>query len=117
MPCHLYILLCADGSYYTGTYRGDDVATRVSEHNNARYADAYTSTRRPVTLAFSEPFDSIRDAIAAERQVKGWSRAKKEAMIGRRWNDLAWLAKRIGMRQRRSGQTPQPCAKPERPSS
>jgi putative endonuclease len=52
--CFLYIVRCADGSYYTGTYRGEDIKTRVSEHNSAHYADAYTSTRRPVTLVFSE---------------------------------------------------------------
>jgi putative endonuclease len=94
MPCYLYILRCADGSYYTGTYRGESIETRVSEHNNAHYLEAYTSTRRPVTLAFSEQFESITEAIAAERRVKGWSRAKKEAMIDGRWTDLPWLARR-----------------------
>ncbi|MGL4242760.1 MAG: GIY-YIG nuclease family protein [Beijerinckiaceae bacterium] len=100
MPCFLYILRCADGSDYTGAYRGEDIETRVSEHNQGHYSDAYTANRRPVALIFSEPFESITDAIAAERQVKGWSRAKKEAMIGRRWADLPWLAKRIGVRRR-----------------
>jgi putative endonuclease len=94
MTCFLYILKCADGSYYTGTYRGDDLGTRVSEHNNGHYRDAYTSSRRPVRLVFSEHFFNITDAIAAERQIKGWSRTKKEAMIEGRWTDLPWLAQR-----------------------
>jgi len=94
MPCTLYILRCVDGSYYTGTYRGDDIATRVSEHNTGHYADAWTAARRPVELVFSEAFESIADAVAAERRIKGWSRAKKEAMIAGRWDDLPWLARR-----------------------
>ena len=100
MPCFLYILRCADRSYYTGTYRGEDIDTRISEHNNSHYPDAYTATRRPVTLVFCEAFESIAEAIAAERQVKGWSRSKKEAMIGCRWNELPWLSKRIGTRRK-----------------
>src|SRR5690349_16975884 len=75
----MYILLCSDGSYYTGTARlGLEI--RVAQHN-ARTYDGYTKTHRPVSLVFSEWFDNIIDAIAAERQVKGWSRAKKEALI------------------------------------
>jgi len=53
---------------------------RVAEHNAGHY-DGYTATRRPVTLLFSQWFERITDAIAAERQIKGWSRAKKEALI------------------------------------
>jgi putative endonuclease len=94
MPCYLYILRCADGRYYTGTYRGEDIATRVSEHNNGHYANAWTAARRPVALAFSEVFESITDAIAAERRIKGWSRAKKEAVIAGDWDKLPWLARR-----------------------
>jgi putative endonuclease len=101
MSCYLYILRCADGSYYTGTYRGEDLATRVSEHDNGHYVDAYTSTRRPVELVFAEQFDSIRDAIAAERRIKGWSRAKKEAMMASDWEDLQKLARRPTSKWRR----------------
>jgi putative endonuclease len=101
MPCYLYILRCADGSYYTGTYRGEDIETRVSEHNLGHYADAWTASRRPVALVFSEEFASITDAIAAERRVKGWSRAKKEAMIEGRWTDLPGLARRPTSKWRR----------------
>jgi putative endonuclease len=94
MTCFLYILRCADGSYYTGTYRGEDIATRVSEHNNGHYPDAWTASRRPVDVVFTEQFASITDSIAAERRIKGWSRAKKEAMVEGRWTDLPWLARR-----------------------
>jgi putative endonuclease len=76
---YLYILLCADESYYTGTTRAD-LEYRVAQHNAGTYG-GYTATRRPVTLVFAQWFDRITDAIEAERQVKGWSRAKKEALI------------------------------------
>jgi putative endonuclease len=94
MSCFFYILKCADGSYYTGTYRGDNLETRISEHNNGHYKDAYTSSRRPVSLLFAEQFSTITDAIATERQIKGWSRKKKEAMVKGRWTDLPRLAQR-----------------------
>ena len=89
---HMYILLCSDGSYYTGTARLGFEA-RVAEHNAGTY-DGYTTTRRPVTLMFSEWFDQVADAIAAERQVKGWSRAKKEALICGEFGRLRQLSKR-----------------------
>jgi putative endonuclease len=73
------ILKCADGSYYTGTTRAD-LDKRVAEHQAGTF-DGYTSTRLPIMLVYSEFFDRITDAIAAERQIKGWSRAKKEALI------------------------------------
>jgi putative endonuclease len=94
MACFLYILKCADGSYYTGTYRGDNLETRISEHNNAHYENAYTTSRRPVELVFAEEFANITDAVAAERRIKGWTRAKKEALITGNWDALITLAKR-----------------------
>ena len=72
----LYILRCADGSYYVGTTR-KALEERLGEHNAGLY-DGYTARRRPVTLVFAQHFDTITDAIAAERQVKGWSRARKK---------------------------------------
>jgi putative endonuclease len=86
----VYIVRCADDSYYTGR-SAISVEKRVSEHNLGVY-DGYTKSRRPVTLVFSERFDRIADAIAFERQVKGWSRAKKEALIRRDWEALRRLA-------------------------
>jgi putative endonuclease len=88
----LYILLCADGKYYVGTTR-KSLEERVAEHN-AGIHGGFTAARRPVTLVFAQHFDTITDAIAAERQVKGWSRAKKEAMIRGEWNRLPELARR-----------------------
>jgi putative endonuclease len=88
----LYILRCADGSYYTGTARAS-LEQRVSEHNAGRYG-GYTAQRRPVILVFSQWFDRITDAISAERQIKGWSRAKKEALIKGELARLPGLSKR-----------------------
>ena len=79
MTAFVYILRCRDAKYYTGSTR-DSLETRVNEHNAGTYG-GFTSTRRPVTLVFSQAFDRITDAIAAERQLKGWSRAKKEALM------------------------------------
>jgi putative endonuclease len=64
-----------------GSATGDDLTKRIAEHQAGVYP-GYTSTRRPVQLVWSEYFPHITDAIAVERQLKGWSRAKKEALIG-----------------------------------
>jgi predicted GIY-YIG superfamily endonuclease len=88
----LYILRCADGSYYTGTTR-TSLEIRLAEHNSAHFG-GYTASRRPVTLIHSEYFQQITDAIAAERQVKGWSRAKKEALSKGRFDLLPELSRR-----------------------
>jgi predicted GIY-YIG superfamily endonuclease len=92
MGAWLYILRCSDGSYYTGTTR-TDLEIRVAQHQSSHFG-GYTSTRRPVALVHSTYFDSIVDAIAAERQVKGWSRAKKEALIAGRLDLLPALSRR-----------------------
>ena len=89
---YVYILQCADGSYYTGTAR-QGLEQRVAEHNAGHYG-GYTATRRPVQLVFSQWFERITDAIAAERQIKGWSRAKKEALITGDFEALPLLARR-----------------------
>ena len=79
MSAFVYILECADGRFYVGTTRGS-LEKRLAEHNEGTYG-GYTKSRRPVRLLYSEPFEKITDAIAAERQLKGWSRAKKIALI------------------------------------
>jgi len=89
---YLYILRCADGSYYVGTAR-KGLDERVGEHNAGHFG-GYTAARRPVTLAFAEWFDRVTDAIAAERQVKGWSRAKKEALMRGDLGALPTLSRR-----------------------
>jgi putative endonuclease len=89
---YMYLLRCSDGSYYTGTARSG-LELRVAQHSAGTY-DGYTAKRRPVTLVFSQWFDQITDAIAAERKVKGWSRAKKEALIRGDFDQLLQLSKR-----------------------
>ena len=89
---YVYMLRCSDGSYYIGSAR-KGLDRRVAEHNEGRYG-GYTSTRRPVTLAWAEHFLDITDAIAVERQLKGWSRAKKEALIRGDYDAIKLLAKR-----------------------
>ncbi len=89
---YLYILLCADGKYYVCTTR-KSLEERLGEHN-AGLHKGFTAARRPVTMVFAQHFETITDAVAAERQVKGWTRAKKEAMVNGEWNRLPELAKR-----------------------
>ena len=74
----VYIVRCRDGSLYTGYARDPHQRERV--HNSGRGA-RYTSGRLPVTLAYSEPFDSKSEALRRECEVKRWSRTKKEALI------------------------------------
>ena len=92
MSAFLYILRCADGSYYVGTTRGS-LEQRIAEHQAGNF-DGYTARRRPVVLAFQQEFARIEDAIAAERQVKGWRRAKKEALIRGDFAALPSLSRR-----------------------
>ena len=88
----VYVLRCRDGSYYVGTTR-DSLERRVAEHN-AGSLGGYTSARRPVQLVFHQEFERITDAIAAERQLKGWRREKKEALIHGDLRSLPSLSKR-----------------------
>ena len=74
----VYILKCSDGSYYTGST--SNIEKRISEHQNG-LIKGYTYSRRPIKLVFSEHFSKVYDAISAERQIKGWRRAKKIALI------------------------------------
>jgi|SRR5690242_14115581 putative endonuclease len=97
----VYILRCADNSYYVGSATGDDLSKRVAEHQAGAYL-GYTYSRRPVTLVWSEHFARITDAIAIERKIKGWSRAKKEALMKGDWSSVASLSRRRGGRPRES---------------
>ena len=89
----VYILLCADGSYYTGVTKRE-VDERVSEHAQGLVPGCNTAKRRPVRLAFSEHYERIDEAVAAERRIKGWSRLKKEAYMRRDFVALPGLSKR-----------------------
>ena len=74
----VYILKCADGSYYTGATT--DLEMRIAQHPTG-YFKGYTSSRLPVELVWQQNFSTEHEAFLCERQVKGWSRAKKEALI------------------------------------
>jgi putative endonuclease len=93
MGAFVYMLKCSDGSYYVGSATGDDLTTRIAQHQSGAFM-GYTWSRRPVSLVWSEHFNQITDAIAVERQIKGWGRAKKEALIKTDWASLQQLAKR-----------------------
>ena len=86
----MYILRCSDGSYYTGSTR--DLEGRLYEHQNGLGA-VFTKKRLPVKLVYCEEFERIDDAFHREKQVQGWSRAKKEALIQGQYDLLPKLAK------------------------
>ena len=91
MSAYLYILRCSDGSYYVGSTR-TSLETRIAQHDRGEF-DGYTARRRPLRLVFDQEFERITDAIAAERQVKRWTRAKKEALIRGDFAALSALAR------------------------
>ena len=93
MEATVYIVRCADGSYYTGLTK-QPVEARIWEHNNLPDDRSYTAKRRPVTLVFTETYDRMLDAIVREKQIKGWSRRKKEALIGLHYEGLPELSRR-----------------------
>jgi predicted GIY-YIG superfamily endonuclease len=80
MPYVVYILECSDGSYYTGST--DDMAKRLWQHEQGVETSSYTNSRRPVMLVWtSEETQHHYAALRWERQIKGWSRVKKAALI------------------------------------
>jgi putative endonuclease len=85
----MYILLCADGSYYTGSTK--DINLRFEQHKNGEGAN-HTKKRLPVKLIYLERFDRIDNAFSREKQVQGWCRAKKEALINSDKNLLKGLS-------------------------
>ncbi len=91
MSFWVFILRCADKSYYTG--HTDNLQERIAKHQ-AGDIDGYTSTRLPVVQLFSEEFPAREEALACERQIKGWSRRKKEALMRGDWAELSRLSRR-----------------------
>lgn len=89
---YVYILKCFDNSYYTGIT--SNLEKRLFQHNTAFYPNCYTASRRPLELAFYAEFTDINLAIEKEKQIKKWSRAKKEALINDAYDDLPNLAKK-----------------------
>jgi putative endonuclease len=90
MP-YMYILECADGSFYVGSTW--DVDRRLWQHNAGEGAE-YTKRRRPVKLVYVEESPRIADAYAREKQVQGWNRAKRLALIEGRLDELPSLSSR-----------------------
>jgi putative endonuclease len=105
----IYILLCSDGCYYTGiTHRS--VEERFSEHELGLAPSCYRFTRRPVQLVHAETYERVDEAVATERRIKGWSRAKKEAYIRGDYTRLSELARsKSGPRARSSDDPPPSC--------
>jgi putative endonuclease len=87
---YVYILKCADNSYYTGVT--NNLNRRLIEHNEGYNVECYTFSRRPVTLVYFQIFNSPQQAIELEKKIKGWSKAKKEALISENWEKLHELA-------------------------
>ncbi|MFN8637900.1 MAG: GIY-YIG nuclease family protein [Dehalococcoidia bacterium] len=90
MTFAVYMLLCADGSFYIG--HTDNLEKRVAEHE-AGLGGGYTHTRLPVALAWHSEFSTRAEALACEHQLKGWSRAKKLALIAGDWSSISLLAR------------------------
>ena len=86
----VYLLRCADGSYYAG--HTDNLDQRIGEHTSGA-CGGYTSTRLPVELVLSQSCPTRIEALNFERQIKGWSRAKKEALIRGDWAEISRLAR------------------------
>ena len=87
----VYIVECSDKSHYTGVTNNLD--RRIWEHNNDQNASSYTFKRRPVILKYFQHFQDITQAIAWEKQLKGWSRKKKEALFVGDWDEIKKLAR------------------------
>ena len=88
----VYILECKDKSYYTG--HTDNLENRLYQHQNKMFPECYTSSRLPVQLKYCPDFPTCYEALAAKKQIQGWSRRKKEASINNDWLALANFAKR-----------------------
>jgi putative endonuclease len=91
MSFWVYILRCADDTYYTG--HTDNLEKRLAEHFDGQ-CGGYTSTRLPLKLVFSEEFNTREEALACEHQIKGWSHNKKGALIRGDWREISRLGKK-----------------------
>jgi predicted GIY-YIG superfamily endonuclease len=91
MAFYAYLLRCSDGRFYAGST--DDLEARVAQHQAGHDTGCYTFKRRPVILAWSDSFSTRIEAKEAERRLKGWSRAKKQALIAGDWDRIKQLAR------------------------
>lgn len=92
MDYWVYILHCCDDSYYIGVT--NNLELRFAQHEAGIHPESYTFNKRPLTLVYSVQFRNVLDAIAWEKQIKRWSRKKKEALIAKDPESLAKLAAR-----------------------
>jgi len=76
---YVYILKCSDNSYYTGIT--NNINRRIQEHQEGKDKKAYTHKRRPIFLEYFHKFNNVLEAIYFEKKIKGWTRAKKKALI------------------------------------
>ncbi len=102
MAFYVYIIRCRDASYYVG--HTDNLEARIADHNGGQFS-AYTRKRRPVLLVFSQDFRTREEALARERQLQGWSRAKKEALVAGNWKRLKLLSRSASEVKRGAEQT------------
>ena len=101
-PSWVYVLQCNDGSYYTGCTT--NLEERVYQHQKGLYS-GYTSKRRPIKLIWFEEFRDVHEAIDIERQIKGWSRKKKEALMRDDFELLEELSKSSKVRKQKTENT------------
>jgi predicted GIY-YIG superfamily endonuclease len=94
----VYVLLCREGSFYVGIT--SDVEHRLAEHAAGRDRRCFTYSRRPVELVHATSFGTPEEAICAEKQIKGWSRAKKAALLRGDWARIRELSRRRTPRSR-----------------
>jgi tRNA/rRNA methyltransferase len=106
---HTYLLRCSDGKYYVG--HTDNLEQRIAQHQSGESA-GFTQTRRPVQLIWAEQFSDREQAFAVERQLKGWGRAKKEALVAGDWDAVRALARKPVLRY--AGSTSSPATQDER---
>ncbi len=86
----VYIVECSDGMYYTGVT--NDLEIRIEQHNAGIHSKSFTYKRRPVKLRYFLRFPDITKAIEWEKQLKGWSRKKKEALFKDDWEEIVRLS-------------------------
>jgi tRNA/rRNA methyltransferase len=88
-PFFVYMLICSDGSYYIG--HTDNIEKRIAEHHDGSIK-GYTQSRLPVNVVYIKDFATRDEALIVERQIKGWSRKKKDALIRDDWNMIKKLS-------------------------
>ncbi|MFI5204760.1 MAG: GIY-YIG nuclease family protein [Flavobacteriales bacterium] len=86
----VYILECIDSTFYVGIT--SNLMERLQSHNSGLYPNSYTFSRRPVKIGFFEEYTDPDIAIDFEKKIKGWSRAKKKALIRKNWRRIQDLA-------------------------